>query len=256
MMVRYRVKPAQAARNEELVRAVYDELQRTQPAGLRYATFRMQDGVTFVHLAETDDERNPLSHGAGSLREVPRRNPLPMRRAAGRDRTARDRFVRSLTHTNRTPRCAVPRSGAARRPGPSPHRLPIHPAVQDLVPQRADKTVAAPTRQMPPRSTSSNAHQRVGVTASPRMQACGRRPQRLPDDHQQHESRVLLLDETTEKGASRAPLPTGLEQPVAVYRLRGDPSYAASARSAAPIGWRLTRTAVQSAWNVDFRAPR
>jgi hypothetical protein len=63
------------------------------------------------------------------------------------------------------------------------------------VPQRADKTVAAPTRQMPPRSTSSNAHQRVGVTASPRMQACGRRPQRLPDDHQQHESRVLLLDD-------------------------------------------------------------
>jgi hypothetical protein len=61
VMVRYRVKPDQAARNEELVRAVYDELHRTQPAGLRYATFRMQDGLTFVHLAETDDERNPLS---------------------------------------------------------------------------------------------------------------------------------------------------------------------------------------------------
>jgi hypothetical protein len=40
VMVRYRVKPDQAARNEELVRAVYDELHRTQPAGLRYATFR------------------------------------------------------------------------------------------------------------------------------------------------------------------------------------------------------------------------
>jgi hypothetical protein len=32
--------------------------------------------------------------------------------------------------------------------------------------------------------------------------------------------------------------------------------YAAWARSAAPIGWRLTRTAVQAAWNADFRAPR
>jgi quinol monooxygenase YgiN len=60
-MVRYRVKPDQAARNEELVRAVYDELHRTQPAGLRYATFRMQDGVTFVHLAEHEDAESPLT---------------------------------------------------------------------------------------------------------------------------------------------------------------------------------------------------
>jgi quinol monooxygenase YgiN len=61
MMVRYRVKPDQAARNEELVRAVYDELHRTEPAGLRYATFRMQDGVTFVHLAEHEDAESPLT---------------------------------------------------------------------------------------------------------------------------------------------------------------------------------------------------
>jgi hypothetical protein len=61
VMVRYRVKPDQAETNEELVRAVYDELHRTQPAGLRYATFRMPDGVTFVHLAEHPDTRNPLA---------------------------------------------------------------------------------------------------------------------------------------------------------------------------------------------------
>jgi hypothetical protein len=61
VMVRYRVKPDQAARNEELVRAVYDELDRVEPAGLRYATFQLEDGVTFVHLAETEDERNPLT---------------------------------------------------------------------------------------------------------------------------------------------------------------------------------------------------
>ena len=40
VMVRYKVKPDRAAENEELVRAVYEELQRTAPAGLRYATFR------------------------------------------------------------------------------------------------------------------------------------------------------------------------------------------------------------------------
>jgi hypothetical protein len=39
-MVRYKVKPDGAAENEELVRAFYDELRRTEPAGLRYATFQ------------------------------------------------------------------------------------------------------------------------------------------------------------------------------------------------------------------------
>jgi hypothetical protein len=63
VMVRYKVKPDRAAENEELVRAVYDELHRIQPAGLRYATFKLDDGVSFVHLAsnETQDGRNPLS---------------------------------------------------------------------------------------------------------------------------------------------------------------------------------------------------
>jgi Antibiotic biosynthesis monooxygenase len=63
VMVRYRVKPDQEAANEELVRAVYEELERTRPAGLRYATFQLEDGVSFVHLAstETEDGHNPLS---------------------------------------------------------------------------------------------------------------------------------------------------------------------------------------------------
>jgi hypothetical protein len=60
-MVRYRVKPEQVAHNEELVRAVYAELHRREPAGLRSATFRLDDGVTFVHIAEIDGEGNPLA---------------------------------------------------------------------------------------------------------------------------------------------------------------------------------------------------
>jgi hypothetical protein len=59
VMVRYKVKPDQVHANEELVRAVYDELERTQPAGLQYATFKLEDGVSFVHLA-IHDEPNPL----------------------------------------------------------------------------------------------------------------------------------------------------------------------------------------------------
>jgi hypothetical protein len=59
-MVRYRVKPGEAERNEQLVRAVYEELHRADPAGFRYATFRLEDGVTFVHLAESEGSEAPL----------------------------------------------------------------------------------------------------------------------------------------------------------------------------------------------------
>jgi hypothetical protein len=48
------------AENEALVRAVYDELGRVAPDGLHYATFRLDDGVSFVHVAMTDGERSPL----------------------------------------------------------------------------------------------------------------------------------------------------------------------------------------------------
>jgi quinol monooxygenase YgiN len=61
-MVRYRVKPEARAENEALVRAVYEELARTRPPGLRYATFTEPDGVTFVHVAFVDDDApNPLT---------------------------------------------------------------------------------------------------------------------------------------------------------------------------------------------------
>jgi hypothetical protein len=62
-MARYTVKPERAAENERLVGAVYDELRRTEPPGLRYATFRLGDGVSFVHLAsiETQDGQSPLT---------------------------------------------------------------------------------------------------------------------------------------------------------------------------------------------------
>jgi hypothetical protein len=61
VMVRYKVKPDRVAENEELVRAVYDELHRSQLAGIRYATFKLDDGVSFVHLASTEEGHNPLS---------------------------------------------------------------------------------------------------------------------------------------------------------------------------------------------------
>ena len=59
-MIRYTVHADQAAHNEELVRAVYAELAAARPAGLRYATFKLDDGRTFVHLADAEQDPSPL----------------------------------------------------------------------------------------------------------------------------------------------------------------------------------------------------
>jgi hypothetical protein len=67
VMVRYRVHPDRVAENEQLVHAVYDELAASQPDGLHYATFKLPDGVTFVHFAQHDDP-NPLQTTAAFRR--------------------------------------------------------------------------------------------------------------------------------------------------------------------------------------------
>lgn len=59
-MVRYTVHPQHAAQNEELVRAIIDELGELQPAGLRYAAFKLEDGVSFIHLISHDADRGHL----------------------------------------------------------------------------------------------------------------------------------------------------------------------------------------------------
>jgi hypothetical protein len=55
VIVRYRVKPGRAGENAELVRAVYAELAAGKPRGFRYATYALEDGVTFVHVAFTEE---------------------------------------------------------------------------------------------------------------------------------------------------------------------------------------------------------
>lgn len=63
IMVRYKVKADRAAENEALVRDVFESLNRDNPDGIRYVTFKLDDGVSFVHIAsiETGDGSNPLS---------------------------------------------------------------------------------------------------------------------------------------------------------------------------------------------------
>jgi hypothetical protein len=62
VMVRYRVKPERASENQEYVSKVFEQLEREKPAGIRYASFKLNDGVSFVHIAsiERPDEANVL----------------------------------------------------------------------------------------------------------------------------------------------------------------------------------------------------
>jgi hypothetical protein len=62
-VIRYRTKPESADENQALVEKVYEELSHRDPGGIRYATLRLEDGVTFIHICMTDSEDvpNPLS---------------------------------------------------------------------------------------------------------------------------------------------------------------------------------------------------
>lgn len=61
-MVRYQTTDEGAETNASLVRAVFAELATRAPEGLHYASYRLPDGVTFVHVATvaTPDD-NPLT---------------------------------------------------------------------------------------------------------------------------------------------------------------------------------------------------
>src|ERR1035438_9735440 len=56
VVIQYKVKPEHAERNIELLDAVYDEVERTQPEGLGHAVLQLADGLTFIHIAEETEE--------------------------------------------------------------------------------------------------------------------------------------------------------------------------------------------------------
>jgi hypothetical protein len=66
IMVRYKTKPDRAHENEQYIEKVFQELQKSRPEGVRYASFKLSDGVSFVHIAaiDTADGNNPLTQSA------------------------------------------------------------------------------------------------------------------------------------------------------------------------------------------------
>jgi hypothetical protein len=60
-MVRYTTRADQADENARLITEVFKSLRAAAPAGLTYASYRLEDGVSFVHVASMDDpDNNPL----------------------------------------------------------------------------------------------------------------------------------------------------------------------------------------------------
>lgn len=60
-VVRYKTRPEAADENARLVAAVYAALAEADPGDFRYITYRLADGVTFVHVAHQDGDTNPLA---------------------------------------------------------------------------------------------------------------------------------------------------------------------------------------------------
>ncbi|MDT5117416.1 MAG: hypothetical protein QOE30_3155 [Mycobacterium sp.] len=65
-VVRYQTKPEMADENQRLITAVFDELAEREPEGFTYKAFRLDDGVSFLHVVIEHDVDNP-----DSLQAVP-----------------------------------------------------------------------------------------------------------------------------------------------------------------------------------------
>src|SRR4051812_50026354 len=64
VMVRYKLKAERVAENEQFIAEVFEQLKRETPADLHYATFKLDDGVSFIHIASYEEVAggpNPLT---------------------------------------------------------------------------------------------------------------------------------------------------------------------------------------------------
>jgi hypothetical protein len=80
-VIRYQTKPEAADENQRLVENVFAELALKAPPGVRYQSFRLDDGVSFLHIAT----------GGEALQDLPAfqefQRDLASRLAEGPDRT-------------------------------------------------------------------------------------------------------------------------------------------------------------------------
>src|SRR5262245_15211194 len=61
VVVQYRTKPDRAEENQRLIEKVFAELDEMQATGFGYASFRLEDGVSFVHIVVEKDGESSVS---------------------------------------------------------------------------------------------------------------------------------------------------------------------------------------------------
>ena len=66
IVVRYQAKPERAEENQTLIEAVFADLEARRPEGFSYKVFRLEAGVSFVHVVVEQDAEDP-----DSLQDVP-----------------------------------------------------------------------------------------------------------------------------------------------------------------------------------------
>jgi hypothetical protein len=55
IVVRYQAKADRAAENQQLIEAVFADLEQRQPEGFTYQVFRLDDDVSFIHVVIEHD---------------------------------------------------------------------------------------------------------------------------------------------------------------------------------------------------------
>ena len=67
-MVRAKIKADKAAELEKATKEMFAAIEAAQPQGVRYASGKLPDGVTYVILLQLDDdEHNPLASVPGFM---------------------------------------------------------------------------------------------------------------------------------------------------------------------------------------------
>jgi hypothetical protein len=60
-VLRYQAKPERAEENQQLIEAVFAELDKGELDGFTYKVFRLEDGVSFIHVWIEHDIAGPDS---------------------------------------------------------------------------------------------------------------------------------------------------------------------------------------------------
>jgi hypothetical protein len=60
VIVQYKLKKDRVKEHDALIAAVFEELAKKKPDGIKYGAFKQADGVSYVHIAFVEARENPL----------------------------------------------------------------------------------------------------------------------------------------------------------------------------------------------------